>query len=159
VGHIFQLRTKYSEALKAVFLDEKGETRAMEMGCYGIGVTRVVAAAIEQNHDERGIVFPAPMAPFHACLVPIGYRKSAAVREAADRLHEELQAAGVEVLLDDRDERPGVLFADMDLIGIPHRVVLSERGLAAGSAEYKGRRDEKPRDLPLQEVVAYLKSA
>ncbi|OGA66370.1 MAG: proline--tRNA ligase [Betaproteobacteria bacterium RIFCSPLOWO2_12_FULL_65_14] len=159
VGHIFQLRTKYSEALKAQFLDEKGETRAMEMGCYGIGVTRVVAAAVEQNHDERGIVFPAPMAPFHACLVPIGYRKSAAVREAADRLHAELQAAGVEVLLDDRDERPGVLFADMDLIGIPHRVVLSERGLAAGSAEYKGRRDEKPRDLPLKEVVAYLKSA
>jgi prolyl-tRNA synthetase len=159
VGHIFQLRTKYSEALKAQFLDEKGETRAMEMGCYGIGVTRVVAAAIEQNHDERGIVFPAPMAPFHACLVPIGYRKSAAVREAADRLHDELQAAGVDVLLDDRDERPGVLFADMDLIGIPHRVVLSERGLAAGSAEYKGRGDEKPRDLPLEEVVAYLKSA
>ncbi len=159
VGHIFQLRTKYSEALKAVFLDEKGETRPMEMGCYGIGVTRVVAAAIEQNHDERGIVFPAPMAPFRACLVPIGYRKSAAVREAADRLHDELQAAGIDVLLDDRDERPGVLFADMDLIGIPHRVVLSERGLAAGSAEYKGRRDEKPRDLPLKEVVAFLQSA
>jgi prolyl-tRNA synthetase len=159
VGHIFQLRTKYSEALKAVFLDEKGETRAMEMGCYGIGVTRVVAAAIEQNHDERGIVFPAPMAPFHVCLVPIGYRKSPAVRGAADRLHGELEAAGIEVLLDDRDERPGVLFADMDLIGIPHRVVLSERGLAAGSAEYKGRRDDKPRDLPLKEVVAHLKPA
>jgi prolyl-tRNA synthetase len=159
VGHIFQLRTKYSEALKAVFLDEKGATRPMEMGCYGIGVTRVVAAAIEQNHDERGIVFPAPMAPFHVCLVPIGYRKSAAVREAADRLHAELEAAGIDVLLDDRDERPGVLFADMDLIGIPHRVVLSERGLAAGSAEYKGRRDEKPRDLPLREVVAHLKPA
>jgi prolyl-tRNA synthetase len=159
VGHIFQLRTKYSEALKAVFLDEKGETRAMEMGCYGIGVTRVVAAAIEQNHDERGIVFPAPMAPFHVCVVPIGYRKSPAVREAADRLHGELEAAGIEVLLDDRDERPGVLFADMDLIGIPHRVVLSERGLAAGSAEYKGRRDEKPRDLPLMEVAAHLKPA
>jgi len=159
VGHIFQLRTKYSEALKAVFLDEKGGTRPMEMGCYGIGVTRVVAAAIEQNHDERGIVFPAPMAPFRACLVPIGYRKSAAVREAAGRLHDELEAAGVQVLLDDRDERPGVLFADMDLIGIPHRVVLSERGLAAGNAEYKGRRDETPRDLPLKEVVPFLQSA
>ena len=159
VGHIFQLRTKYSEALKAVFLDEKGGTRPMEMGCYGIGVTRVVAAAIEQNHDERGIVFPAPMAPFRACLVPIGYRKSAAVREAAQRLHDELEAAGVQVLLDDRDERPGVLFADMDLIGIPHRVVLSERGLAAGNAEYKGRRDETPRDLPLKEVVPFLQSA
>jgi prolyl-tRNA synthetase len=159
VGHIFQLRTKYSKSMNASFLDEKGEPRPMEMGCYGIGVTRVVAAAIEQNHDERGIVFPRPIAPFEASLVPIGYHKSAAVREAAERLHDELAAAGIDVLLDDRDERPGVLFADMDLIGIPHRVVLSERGLAAGTAEYKGRRDEKPRDLPLKEVVAFLKSA
>jgi prolyl-tRNA synthetase len=131
----------------------------MEMGCYGIGVTRIVAAAIEQNHDPRGIVFPAPMAPFAACLVPIGYHKSAAVREAADRLYAELAAAGVDVLMDDRDERPGVLFADMDLIGIPHRVVLSERGLAAGNAEYKGRRDEKPRDLPLAQVASFLSGA
>jgi prolyl-tRNA synthetase len=159
VGHIFQLRTKYSEAMKALFLDEKGETRPMEMGCYGIGVTRLVAAAIEQNHDERGIVFPRAIAPFEVSLVPIGYHKSAAVREAAERLHDELAAAGIDVLMDDRDERPGVLFADMDLIGIPHRVVLSERGLAAGNAEYKGRRDEKPRDLPLKEVVAFLKAA
>jgi prolyl-tRNA synthetase len=159
VGHIFQLRTKYSEALKALYLDEKGESRPMEMGCYGIGVTRVVAAAIEQNHDERGIVFPRPIAPFEVALVPIGYHKNAAVREAADRLYDELVAAGIDVLLDDRDERPGVLFADMDLIGIPQRVVLSERGLAAGNAEYKGRRDDKPRDLPLKEVVAFLKSA
>jgi prolyl-tRNA synthetase len=159
VGHIFQLRTKYSEALKASFLDEKGESRPMEMGCYGIGVTRLVAAAIEQNHDERGIAFPAPMAPFTACLVPIGYHKNPAVREAADRLHDELAAAGIDILMDDRDERPGVLFADMDLIGIPHRVVLSERGLAAGNAEYKGRRDEKPREIALTEVVALLKSA
>jgi prolyl-tRNA synthetase len=159
VGHIFQLRTKYSKAMNAVFLDEKGESRPMEMGCYGIGVTRIVAAAIEQNHDERGIVFPAPMAPFAACLVPIGYHKSAKVREAADRLYAELAAAGVDVLMDDRDERPGVLFADMDLIGIPHRVVLSERGLAAGNAEYKGRRDDKPRDLPLAEVVPLLSKA
>ncbi len=159
VGHIFQLRTKYSEAMKAVFLDEKGESRPMEMGCYGIGVTRIVAAAIEQNHDARGIAFPAPMAPFTACLVPIGYHKSAAVREAAERLHDELGAAGIEVLMDDRDERPGVLFADMDLIGIPHRVVLSERGLAAGTAEYKGRRDDQPRDLPLAELPAFLKRA
>jgi prolyl-tRNA synthetase len=159
VGHIFQLRTKYSEAMKALFLDEKGESRPHEMGCYGIGITRIVAAAIEQNHDERGIVFPAPMAPFAACLVPIGYHKSAAVRAAADRLHDELAAAGIEVLMDDRDERPGVLFADMDLIGIPHRVVLSERGLAAGHAEYKGRRDDKPRELPLTEVASLLKRA
>ncbi len=159
VGHIFQLRTKYSEALKATFLDEKGAARPMEMGCYGIGVTRVVAAAIEQNHDERGIVFPAPIAPFAACVVPIGYHKSAAVREAADRLHDALAAAGVEVLMDDRDERPGVLFADMDLIGIPHRVVLSERGLAAGNAEYKFRRDDKPRELPLAQVVPFIQQA
>ena len=159
VGHIFQLRTKYSEALKASFLDEKGESRPMEMGCYGIGVTRLVAAAIEQNHDERGIAFPAPMAPFTACLVPIGYHKNPAVREAADRLHDELAAAGIDILMDDRDERPGVLFADMDLIGIPHRVVLSERGLAAGNAEYKGRRDEKPREIALTEVDALLKPA
>jgi prolyl-tRNA synthetase len=159
VGHIFQLRTKYSQAMKATFLNEAGEAKPFEMGCYGIGVTRIVAAAIEQNHDERGIIFPQPMAPFAACLVPIGYHKSAAVREAAERLYAELVQAGVEVLLDDRDERPGVLFADMDLIGIPHRVVLGERGLAAGNAEYKGRRDEKPRDVPLQEVVAFLKQA
>jgi prolyl-tRNA synthetase len=159
VGHIFQLRTKYSESLGAAFLDEQGETRPMEMGCYGIGVTRVVAAAIEQNHDERGIVFPRPIAPFEVGLVPIGYHKNAPVREAAERLHDELAAAGIEVLMDDRDERPGVLFADMDLIGIPHRVVISERGLAAGNAEYKGRRDEKPRELPLKEVVAFLAKA
>jgi prolyl-tRNA synthetase len=159
VGHIFQLRTKYSKAMNASFLDEKGEARPMEMGCYGIGVTRVVAAAIEQNHDERGIVFPRPIAPFEVSLVPIGLHKSAAVREAAERLHDELAAAGIDVLMDDRDERPGVLFADMDLIGIPQRVVLSERGLAAGTAEYKGRRDEKPRDIPLKEVVAFLAKA
>jgi len=159
VGHIFQLRTKYSKAMNAVFLDEKGDATPMEMGCYGIGVTRVVAAAIEQNHDERGIVFPAPIAPFAVALVPIGYHKNAEVRAAAERLHDELGAAGIDVLMDDRDERPGVLFADMDLIGIPHRLVLSERGLAAGNAEYKGRRDAKPRDLPLKEVVAFLREA
>ncbi len=158
VGHIFQLRTKYSEAMKATFLSESGEAKPFEMGCYGIGVTRIVAAAIEQNHDERGIVFPAPMAPFDACLVPIGYAKSEKVRAAADALHDQLAAAGIDVLLDDRDERPGVLFADMDLIGIPHRVVIGERGLAAGNAEYKGRRDDKPRDVPLADVVAFLKA-
>ena len=157
VGHIFQLRAKYSAAMKATFLDEKGENRPFEMGCYGIGVTRIVAAAIEQGHDERGIVFPAPIAPFEVALVPIGYHKSAAVRTAADELHAKLVALGVDVLLDDRDERPGVLFADMDLIGVPHRVVLSERGLAAGNAEYKGRRDEKPADVPLADIVPLLR--
>jgi prolyl-tRNA synthetase len=157
VGHIFQLRTKYSEAMKATFLGEDGAAKPFEMGCYGIGVTRIVAAAIEQNHDARGIIFPAPMAPFQACLVPIAYHKNAQVREAAERLHAQLLQEGIDTLMDDRDERPGVLFADMELIGIPHRVVLSERGLAAGNAEYKGRRDEKPQDLPLAGVVSFLK--
>jgi prolyl-tRNA synthetase len=157
VGHIFQLRTKYSEALKATVLDDKGAALSMEMGCYGIGVTRVVAAAIEQNHDGRGILFPVSMAPFAACLVPIAYGKNEKVRAAADRLYEELLAAGIDVLMDDRDERPGVLFADMDLIGIPHRVVLSERGLAAGEAEYKSRRAAQPQGVPLAGVVGFLK--
>jgi prolyl-tRNA synthetase len=157
VGHIFELRTKYSTALKALFLDEKSVARPMEMGCYGIGITRIVAAAIEQGHDERGILFPAQIAPFEVCLVPIGYRKSDQVRGAADRLYAELSAAGLDVLLDDRDERPGVLFADMDLIGVPHRLVLSERGLAAGNAEYKGRGEAKPLDLPLAEAVPHVR--
>jgi prolyl-tRNA synthetase len=157
VGHIFQLRTKYSEALGAAVLDAKGESRPLEMGCYGIGVTRVVAAAIEQHHDERGIALPAALAPFVACLVPIAYAKNEKVRAAADRLYGELQAAGIEVLMDDRDERPGVLFADMDLIGIPHRIVLSERGLAAGEAEYKARRDAQARNVPLAGIAAFLK--
>jgi prolyl-tRNA synthetase len=157
VGHIFQLRTKYSEAMGATFLNENGEKKPFEMGCYGIGVTRIVAAAIEQNHDARGILFPAPIAPFECCVVPIGYHKSAAVREATDRLYAQLLEAGIDVLMDDRDERPGVLFADMELIGIPHRLVLSERGLAAGNAEYKGRRDDKPQELPLAGALAFLK--
>jgi prolyl-tRNA synthetase len=157
VGHIFQLRTKYSEAMGATFLDEKGVARAFEMGCYGIGVTRIVGAAIEQNHDARGIVWPAPIAPFTVCIVPIGYHKSAAVRTAAERLYEELAREGVDVLLDDREERPGVLFADMDLIGIPHRVVIGERGLAAGNVEYKGRRDEKAADVPMSDIARYLR--
>ncbi|HYL89219.1 MAG TPA: proline--tRNA ligase [Burkholderiales bacterium] len=157
VGHIFQLRTKYSEAMGATFLDEKGAARPFEMGCYGIGVTRIVAAAIEQGHDPRGIIFPVPIAPFEVCIVPIGYQKSAAVRQATDKLYDELAQAGVDVLLDDREERPGVLFADMDLIGVPHRLVLGERGLAAGNAEYKARRDEKGTDVPLASAVAFLR--
>ncbi len=158
VGHIFQLRTKYSEKLKAQFLDEKGASRPMEMGCYGIGVTRVVAAAIEQNHDDKGAIFPAPIAPFEACVVPIGYHKSAQVKAAADTLCADLIAAGVDALLDDRDERPGIMFADMELIGIPHRLVVSEKGLAAGTVEYKGRRDDKPSLLPQSEAVAAIKA-
>ncbi|MBC7802515.1 MAG: proline--tRNA ligase, partial [Candidatus Parcubacteria bacterium] len=156
VGHIFQLRTKYSEALKATFLDDKQKPQPMEMGCYGIGITRIAAAAIEQNHDERGIVFPRPIAPFEACLVPIGMHKSPAVREAAEKLYAELLAAGIDVLLEDRDERPGVLFADMDLLGIPHRLVLSERGLAAGTIEYKGRTQAAAENAPLEGALRLL---
>jgi prolyl-tRNA synthetase len=158
VGHIFQLRTKYSEALKAVFLDDRGATKPMEMGCYGIGITRIAAAAIEQHHDERGIVFPRPIAPFEACLVPIGYHKSAAVRAAAEKLYAELAAAGVDVLLEDREERPGVRFADMDLLGIPHRLVISERGLAAGTVEYKGRTQAAAENVPLADAARFLKT-
>ena len=157
VGHIFQLRTKYSEAMKAVFLDEKSESRPMEMGCYGIGITRIVAAAIEQGHDARGAILPAPIAPFEACVVPIGYHKSAEVRAAADKLYAELVAEGIDVLLDDRDERPGSMFADMELIGVPHRLVVSDKGLAAGTVEYKGRLDEKPAMLPQGEAVATIR--
>ncbi|HLX80837.1 MAG TPA: proline--tRNA ligase [Burkholderiales bacterium] len=157
VGHIFQLRTKYSEALKATYLDDKQQPRPMEMGCYGIGITRIAAAAIEQGHDDRGIVFPRPIAPFEACLVPIGFHKSAAVREAAEKLYAELTAAGVDVLLEDRDERPGVLFADMDLLGIPHRLVISDRGLAAGTIEYKGRTQAAAENAPFASTLQFLK--
>jgi prolyl-tRNA synthetase len=157
VGHIFQLRTKYSAALKATYLDAKQQPQPMEMGCYGIGITRIAAAAIEQGHDERGIVFPRPIAPFEVCLVPIGMHKSPAVREAAEKMYAELQATGVDVLLEDRDERPGVLFADMDLLGIPHRLVLSDRGLAAGTIEYKGRREAAAENAPLASALAFLR--
>jgi prolyl-tRNA synthetase len=158
VGHIFQLGTKYSEAMNATFLDEAGQSRPMEMGCYGIGVSRIVAAAIEQNHDERGIIFPAPMAPFQVALVALGLARNPEVRETAERLYGELEKAGVEVLFDDRDERPGVMFADMELIGIPHRVVVSERSLKQGSIEYQGRRDPQPQYLPPPSAVEFLKS-
>ena len=158
VGHIFQLRTKYSEAMKALFLDESGKSRAFEMGCYGIGVTRIVGAAIEQNHDARGIVFPPPIAPFQLALVPIGYAKSAQVRQTCDRLYQELAAEGIEVLLDDRDERPGVMFADMELIGIPHRVVVGERGLKQGKLEYQGRCEQTSTAVAADELLAFVKA-
>ena len=158
VGHIFQLRRKYSEALKCTFLDEGGHSQPMEMGCYGIGVSRIVGAAIEQCHDERGIVFPAAIAPFAVCIVPMGYAKSAAVKAAADALYAELKATGVDVLLDDRNERPGVMFAEMELIGIPHRVVVGERGLAQGQLEYKGRTDAQVQMVALTEIGAFLRS-
>jgi prolyl-tRNA synthetase len=159
VGHIFQLRTRYSQAMNLGFLDESGQSRLIEMGCYGIGVTRIVAAAIEQNHDERGIIFPRAMAPFELALVPIGYHRSGQVRETAEHLYRELVAAGVDVLLDDRNERPGAMFADMELIGIPHRIVIGERGLKDGQIEYQGRRDAVPRNLALQEALEFVKSA
>ncbi len=154
VGHIFQLRTKYSEALKATYLDESGKSQVMEMGCYGIGVSRIVAAAIEQNYDERGITLPVAMAPFQIAIAPIGYKKNEAVRNAAEQLYAELTAiGGIEVLMDDRDERPGVMFADLELIGIPHRIVIGERGLKEGMVEYKGRRDAEAQQVPLQDIV------
>jgi len=158
VGHIFQLRTMYSEAMKATFLDESGNSRPFEMGCYGMGITRIVAAAIEQNHDEHGIVFPQPIAPFHVALVPIGYGKSAAVRDAADSIYRVLTEAGFEVLLDDRDERPGVMFADMELIGIPHRIVVGERSLKDGLIEYQGRVDKETQKVPLGDPLAPLRT-
>jgi prolyl-tRNA synthetase len=157
VGHIFQLGTKYSEAMQATVLDETGKSVVMSMGCYGIGVSRVVAAAIEQNHDDNGILWPEAIAPFEVALVPIGYAKSAAVRETVDRLYAELVHGDFEVLLDDRDERPGVIFADMDLIGIPHRLVLGDKGLARGVIEYKGRRDKQARELPLDGLLDRLR--
>ena len=161
VGHIFQLRTKYSEALDATFLDEGGKPQFMEMGCYGVGVSRIVAAAIEQNHDEGGITLPPSVAPFQVALAPIGMNKSEAVRAATEQLYAELIAADVEVLLDDRNERPGAMFADLDLIGIPYRVVIGERGLIQDPpmVEYKGRRDEAAQQVPLQDIARLVQSA
>jgi prolyl-tRNA synthetase len=157
VGHIFQLGQKYSEALNATVLDESGKAVVMTMGCYGIGVSRVVAAAIEQNHDDNGIIWPDAIAPFQVALVPMNLHKSQRVRDAANELHDQLSAAGFDVLLDDRKERPGVMFADMELVGIPHRLVLGERGLDAGSIEYKGRRTGESADVALDGVIDFLK--
>jgi prolyl-tRNA synthetase len=156
VGHIFQLRTKYAAALKCTFLNEGGQPQTMEMGCYGIGVSRIVGAAIEQGNDERGIIFPAALAPFAVVIVPMGYHKSEAVRAAADQLLNDLSAAGIDAILDDRDERPGSMFADWELIGVPHRVVVGERGLKEGQLEYKGRRDAEAQMLAAAEVPAFL---
>ncbi|MEO3692604.1 proline--tRNA ligase [Roseateles paludis] len=158
VGHVFYLGTKYSKAMNATFLDENGKPALMEMGCFGIGVTRTVAAAIEQGHDARGIIWPDAIAPFTVVLCPIGMDRSAEVKTAAETLYAELQALGVDVLLDDRGERPGAMFADWELIGVPHRVVLSDRGLKEGQVEYQGRRDEAATKLALADVVAHLKA-
>ena len=158
VGHIFQLGRKYSDALKALVLDESGREVTLLMGCYGIGVTRVVAAAIEQNHDERGIIWPEPLAPFQMVLVSLGAQKAPQVRETADRLYGELTAAGIEVLYDDRDARPGVKFADAELLGIPHRLVVAERGLAAGRLEYRHRRESESVEFPADEALSFLRA-
>jgi prolyl-tRNA synthetase len=158
VGHVFQLGTRYSQDMKATYLDEKGQPQLMQMGCYGIGVTRILGAAIEQNFDGKGIIWPAAIAPFEVVLCPMGYDRSAAVKEAADALYESLQAAGVDVILDDRGERPGVMFADWELIGVPHRIVIGERGLKEGQLEYQGRRDEAAMPVPREDMVAFVKA-
>jgi prolyl-tRNA synthetase len=158
VGHVFALGNVYSAALGATYLGAGGQSQVMEMGCYGIGITRVVAATIEQNNDAKGIIWPPALAPFTVAIAPIGYDRSDAVRQVADRLHDEFSAAGVEVLLDDRGERPGVMFADLELIGIPHRITIGDRGLKDGSVEYQGRRDSAPTVVPLPEIAGWITS-
>ena len=158
VGHVFLLGSYYSEKMKATYLDETGKPQLMQMGCYGIGVTRILGAAIEQNFDARGIVWPAAIAPFTVVICPIGYDRSADVKAAADKLHDDFSQAGIDVMLDDRGERPGAMFADWELVGVPHRVVISDRGLKEGMVEYQGRRDPQATSLPLIEVLAALKA-
>lgn len=158
VGHIFQLRTKYSEAMNCLFTDQDGQQKVMEMGCYGIGVSRVVAAAIEQGHDDKGIIFPAALAPFTVAIVPMGYHRSETVRAAADALYLKLVAAGVDVLLDDRNERPGSMFADMELIGIPHRFTIGDKGLAEGLIEYVSRRSGEMEKIALDGAADFIRN-
>ena len=158
VGHVFLLGSYYSEKMNANYLDEAGKPQLMQMGCYGIGVTRILGAAIEQNFDERGIVWPAAIAPFAVVICPIGYDRSADVKAAADKLHDDLQEAGIDVMLDNRGERPGAMFADWELVGVPHRVVLSDRGLKEGKAEYQGRRDAQATPIAIDELLASLKA-
>jgi prolyl-tRNA synthetase len=158
VGHIFQLGNKYSESMGAVVLDDDGRAIHPVMGCYGIGVTRVIAAAIEQNHDEKGIVWPVAIAPFHAALLPMNMHKSVRLREAAEKLYADLTGAGIEVLFDDRRVRPGVMFADSELIGIPHRLVIGDRGLDAGTVEYRHRRDAESTDIALDDIVPHIRA-
>ncbi|RJX33440.1 MAG: proline--tRNA ligase [Oxalobacter sp.] len=158
VGHVFQLGDCYSASMKATYLDESGKPQLMQMGCYGIGVTRILGAAIEQNFDDKGIIWPTAIAPFEVVLCPMGYDRSAMVKEAADKLHADLQQAGVDVILDDRGERPGVMFADWELIGVPHRVVIGERGLKEGKLEYQGRRDTVATNVDSGEMVAFVRN-
>jgi len=158
VGHVFQLGTRYSEDMGATYLDENGKPQLMQMGCYGIGITRILGAAIEQNFDQRGIIWPSAIAPFEVVLCPIGYERSAAVKDEAERLYAALQAAGIDVILDDRGERPGAMLADWELIGVPHRVVIGDRGLKDGQLEYQGRRDAAASTVPLAEMVSFLQA-
>ena len=159
VGHVFQLGTRYSEAMGCTYLDQQGKAQPMVMGCYGIGVTRLLGAAIEQGHDEKGIIWPISMAPFEVVICPMGYEKSEAVKAACDQLHDELLAAGVDVILDDRNERPGAMFADWELIGAPFRVVIGDRGLADSLVEFKGRTDTESQNIPLTEIKAKVIAA
>ncbi|EDN65678.1 Prolyl-tRNA synthetase [Beggiatoa sp. PS] len=158
VGHIFQLGQKYSQAMQANVLDEQGKSVILTMGCYGIGVSRLVAAAIEQNHDEHGIIWPQSIAPFSVILLPMSMHKSQRLREAAEAMYNQLQSAGIDVLFDDRRERAGVMFANADLIGIPHRLVIGESGLDKGEIEYKGRRDQKAHSIPMAEAVSFIQT-
>jgi prolyl-tRNA synthetase len=158
VGHVFQLGTRYSADMKATYLDEKGQPQLMQMGCYGIGITRILGAAIEQNFDDKGIIWPSSIAPFEVVLCPLGYDRSEAVKAAADELYASLQKAGIDVILDDRGERPGVMFADWELIGVPHRVVIGERGLKDSQLEYQGRRDTSASNVPRGEMTEFLKA-
>ncbi len=156
VGHIFQLRTKYAQAMNATYLDENGQSQVMEMGCYGIGVSRIVGAAIEQGNDEKGIIFPLSMAPFALVICPIGMDKSESVKNTANQLYADCKNAGFDVLLDDRGERPGVMFAESDLMGIPHRIVIGDRGLAEGKVEYKSRNQSEAKNIALENVISHL---
>jgi prolyl-tRNA synthetase len=157
VGHVFQLGTAYSAAMNCTYLDEKGQPAPMQMGCYGIGVTRILGAAIEQNFDDKGIVWPDAIAPFEIVLCPMGYDRSELVKAETDRLYAELQAAGIDVIVDDRGLRPGAMFADWELVGVPHRVVIGERGLKEGNLEYQGRRDAEASAVPVADMVAFVK--
>ena len=159
VGHVFYLGTRYSKAMNATFLDENGKPQFMEMGCYGIGITRLPAAAIEQNHDAKGIIWPDAIAPFTVVICPIGMDRSEAVKTAAENLYQDLQKLGVDVILDDRGERPGVMFADWELIGVPHRVTIGDRGLKEGFVEYQHRREIEPTQMALDKISRHLISA
>ncbi|MES2024731.1 MAG: proline--tRNA ligase [Pseudomonadota bacterium] len=158
VGHVFQLGTAYSESMKATYLDENGKPQLIQMGCYGIGVTRILGAAIEQNFDDKGIIWPTALAPFEVVLCPMGYDRSEGVKVETDKLYDALQAAGVDVILDDRGERPGAMFADWELIGVPHRIVVGDRGLKEGKLEYQGRRDAAATPVALEEMLAFVKA-